>query len=387
LRLYAAVPLGEDEEVLPVGFDSEFYLPLGYAESAGPQGLTVTLERLPHPVARLERSVLGSVRIFFQKVRSRVFGTRYDYPLLAIPTVSGNGKVEYESDPATVRGRVTRAKRILLFIHGITGDTRSMAVCIPSLTLTMGGKAILLGASYDLVLTFDYESLNTNLEIVAANLADRLRQAGLEPDHGKVLDVVAHSMGGLAARWFIERMNGHRVVRQLVMLGTPNAGSPWPTVHQWGMFLLTVGLNSLAPVGWAAKGLSRLVPLLRPLTVDLGQMKPGSDFLRTLADSPDPGIPYILVAGDTSKTRSFGPAEQMRLERLAEMMTTRKFLYALADPFFLKTANDIAVSVDSMASLPKGRRHNLESVIVACDHVSYFSNPASVGALGKALSS
>jgi hypothetical protein len=70
LRLHAQVPLGEGEAVLPVAFGGEFFLPLGYAESAGLQGLTVTLQRLPHPVARLERSLLGSVRIFFQKVRA-----------------------------------------------------------------------------------------------------------------------------------------------------------------------------------------------------------------------------------------------------------------------------------------------------------------------------
>jgi pimeloyl-ACP methyl ester carboxylesterase len=377
LRLNVEVPLGDDEAVLPVSFDGEFFLPLGYAESADPHGLTVTLERLPHPVARLERSLAGSVRIFFQKVLSRSFSIRYDYPLLAIPTVTDDRKVNYEQDLAKVHTRVAQAARILLFIHGITGDSRSMAACVPSFTPPVAG--------YDLVLTFDYENLNTNLEVVAAGLSDRLRQAGLGPDHGKTLDVVAHSMGGLVARWFIERMKGNRVVRRLVMLGTPNAGSPWPTVCQWGTFLLTVGLNSLAPTAWTAKALSRLVPLLRPLTLDLGQMKPGSDFLRALADSPDPCVPYLLVAGDTSKGDGFGDAEQKRLQRLLTLLTTRKILYTLADPFFLNSANDVAVSVESMASVPHGRGHELETMVVACDHMSYFTSSAGLKALEQLL--
>jgi hypothetical protein len=53
-------------------------------------------------------------------------------------------------------------------------------------------------------------------------------------------------MGGLVSRWFIEREGGDRVVRRLVMLGTPNGGSPWPAVADWATTALAVGLNELS---------------------------------------------------------------------------------------------------------------------------------------------
>ena len=68
-RLEVGRPLGDDEHVLPVAFDGEFFLPLGHSERHG--GTTrIILERLPDATAadsRPERagtrSVQGSVRI------------------------------------------------------------------------------------------------------------------------------------------------------------------------------------------------------------------------------------------------------------------------------------------------------------------------------------
>lgn len=38
--------------------------------------------------------------------------------------------------------------------------------------------------------------------------------------------IVAHSMGGLLARYYIEHLTGHRTVRHLVTAGTPHRGAP-----------------------------------------------------------------------------------------------------------------------------------------------------------------
>ena len=81
---------------------------------------------------------------------------------------------------------------------------------------------------YDLVLTFDYENLQDPIAETARALKERLAAVGLGADHGKSVDVVAHSMGGLVSRWFIEREGGNRAIQRLIMLGTPNGGSPWP---------------------------------------------------------------------------------------------------------------------------------------------------------------
>jgi triacylglycerol lipase len=64
---------------------------------------------------------------------------------------------------------------------------------------------------------------------------DLLRDCPREMSHGRV-DIVAHSAGGLAARYYVKFLGGDRRVRTLVTLGTPHHGTitsflaPWATV-------------------------------------------------------------------------------------------------------------------------------------------------------------
>jgi triacylglycerol esterase/lipase EstA (alpha/beta hydrolase family) len=109
-------------------------------------------------------------------------------------------------------------------------------------------------------------------------------------------------MGGLVSRWFIERESGNKTVQHLIMLGTPNAGSPWSTVQELATTCLGIALNRLSVTGWPAAVLGGLVTALERVDVTLDQMRPGAKFLQLLAASPDPGIPYTLIAGNTSKT-------------------------------------------------------------------------------------
>jgi triacylglycerol esterase/lipase EstA (alpha/beta hydrolase family) len=50
--------------------------------------------------------------------------------------------------------------------------------------------------------------------------------------HGRPVDLVAHSMGGLDCRWYVEKLGGHTVVDRLVSLSTPHRGS-FPTLLSW----------------------------------------------------------------------------------------------------------------------------------------------------------
>jgi hypothetical protein len=89
-------------------------------------------------------------------------------------------------------------------------------------------------------------------------------------------------------------------VQHLVMLGAPNAGSPWPTVEDLVTTLIGFGLNNLTPVAWPAKFLGWLVGDAGRIDVTLDQMNPKSDFMGQLAESPDPGVCYTIIAGNTS---------------------------------------------------------------------------------------
>ena len=248
LRMTVPLALQTNEHVVPVAYDGEFFLPLGRVESRSADETVIALDRLPPPLAD-SRSLTGAIKIFFQKVISKVVKLEFPYPILAAADVAADGTVKPIRDTIQVRDRVAKAQRILLFVHGIIGDTQSM---VPSVQLARLADARPLASLYDLVLTFDYENLNTTIEDNGRLFKKRLEAVGLGAGHGKTLDIAAHSMGGLVSRWFIEQEGGNQVVRRLVMLGTPNGGSPWPQVFDWATVALGLGLNHITAIAWPA---------------------------------------------------------------------------------------------------------------------------------------
>jgi pimeloyl-ACP methyl ester carboxylesterase len=379
IKIQAA--LEENEHVLPVGFDGEFYLPLGSAKRVD-GGLEVTLDRLPKPI--VTRSLTSAIRILFEKIVGDHLGTTYRYPLLSV--VEADARRIDDIDAVGIR--VKDATRVLLYVHGIIGDTIGMAASAFAPLPTADGAAHRISERYDLVLAFDYENLKTPIEQSAIDLKRRLQQVGLGEGHGKTLHMVAHSMGGLISRWFIEREGGNASVQKLVMLGTPNAGSPWPTIESWATTALAFCLNGMAPVAWPARVLADLVIALRYAGVALGQMKNGSQFLETLSASADPKVAYVILAGNTSTIRSNGAcegAEMSRVQRLLERLSPCALLHGVTGMAFFREPNDIAVSVASVCAIPGSREPAVATSEVASDHVSYFTTPSALVAIDQAL--
>jgi hypothetical protein len=374
LLIDLARPLAEGEHVLPLGHDGEFFLPLGHAQRRG-DGVRVVLDRLPPPVSA--RSLGSAVRILFQKVTAPIFGGPYPYPLLAAVEADGRRS----TDTAALRARVAQAQRIVVYVHGIIGDTRGMAAS--AFAPPAGVPAVAPG--HDLVLAFDYENLKTPIEQTARDLKQRLADIGLGAGHGKRLHLVAHSMGGLVSRWFIEHEGGHAVVSRLVMLGTPNGGSPWSTVEDWASTALTLGLNGLAPAIWPAAALGALALAIEHADDTLEQMQPASPLLAALAASADAGIGYRVIAGNTSILRDASPEGAGRIARLLERLSARRLLHGAAGLAFFGQPNDIAASVASIGALPPHPAQDLQVREVACDHLSYFNSEAGLRALAEAL--
>lgn len=381
--------LKESEVLLPLGYDGEFFLPLGrVARTAA--GVQVELDRLPPPTGT--RTLGGSIKILFQKLVGQPLGLAYDYPRLSVVTVDRSGHVAYDNDPAHVRRAVTQVhpgQRIVLYIHGIIGDTAGMACSARTEALALPTPVGGLADRYKLMLAFDYENLHTSIKDNALLLRHRLADAGLGTNHGRQLHIVAHSMGGLLSRWFIEREGGNQVVQHLVMLGTPNAGSPWSTVEDWATAALGIGLNALSAIAWPAPVLGLLVAALEKVDVSLDEMKPGSDFLKKLAASPDPGIPYTIIAGNTSIVPAALKPEPGKatsvFDRLWARVKPKQWLHTVTAPVFFGQPNDIAATVASIESVPAGRPAVAPPVEVACDHITYFSTVAGLEALGNAL--
>lgn len=379
-----------DEVVIPIGLDPDtgLYYPLGAMDENG----EIRIDQVPEPTARGERSLGGSIKIFFLKTIDKHLGLGYDYPRLARATLADaaadNGtpglSVSYDTDPAALREAVAGANTIVLYTHGIIGDTTEMPKIMRLVRDAAGNE---LEKQYDLILTFDYENLETPIEETAGKLKEKLTAIGLGPGHGKTLHLVAHSMGGLVSRWFVEKEGGNEIVTHLFMVGTPNAGSPYGSVYEMASTLTSVALNKAAfltpymvPINLLGRVIDRMVQTLK-------QMKPDSDFYQALNDGTDPGIPYTIVAGNTQLI----PTElteryKSLLQKVVQRFRQRGHYDALTLLLF-RLPNDIAVSVDSMGGIPQGdkRKNPVRVIPAASDHISYFAEPGGLEALAKAL--
>jgi pimeloyl-ACP methyl ester carboxylesterase len=390
LQLRVQAPLEDDQQILPVSLDGEFFLPLGWGRTVDGE-VEIHIERLPQPSTN-RRTLTGSIRIFFKKVIAKHLGTEYVYPLLAVADRIETGGVRYTVDPELVRSRVRAAKRILLYIHGIIGDTRALAASAFSWGLV--GRTD--SSPFDLVLTFDYENLNTPIEETARDLKLRLTEAGLEPGCAQEVYVVAHSMGGLVARWFIEREGGDKVIRHLVMLGTPNGGSPWPRIVDWATTVIAFGLNGFSKMHWPPTLLGALARIttkigaatagrLGKIEVALDEMNPGSSFLQELGRTSQIPLRYSIVAGNTSLVEAILEEENgdsSPIQRLLRRLNPRRITIEQATLMaFFGLPNDIAVSVEAIGKLPPTIRQSTLVREVACDHLTYFNSDAGMKAV------
>jgi pimeloyl-ACP methyl ester carboxylesterase len=377
LKLIVDNSLAPGEKVLPIAYDGEYYLPLGVGYSKN--GRTeIRLERLPEPVKSGERDIKLAFQIYFQKVAHEKFGTEYTYPRLAIANIAADESVAYELDIEKVKQRVQQANNIVLFVHGITGETETLLPCMQRAKIAVEGQQKSLKESFDLILAFDYENLHTSIEETARLLKQRLEAVGLGANHSKNLQIIGHSMGGLVSRWFIEREGGNKIVNHLIMPGTPNAGSPLATVEDWAISLLTLSLNGLSTVAPPAFFLVNLLVAIENIDVTLDQMVPKSNFLKTLAAGADPGIPYSIIAGDNSIA-----SENKDNEKLQQILLKLKIKSRNA--IFFNQPNDDSVSVSSITSVNSSRNPQPKIYRTGSNHMSYFSDAEGLKAIATAL--
>jgi pimeloyl-ACP methyl ester carboxylesterase len=242
----------------------------------------------------------------------------------------------------------------------------------------VSGKATPIGPAYSVILTFDYENLDTSIEENAASLAHGLKAIGLAAGHGKRFDIVAHSMGGLISRHMIEFVGGVEVSR-LITLGTPNGGSPWPTVQKWATVGVAFAVNSLTAVVWPVQVLGTLLAAIEKVDTALDEMESTSVFLGQLARGPDPGVPYHVIVGDRSLVAG------ANAEGLLARLSPRRIASDLVDVAFFNQPNDLAVSVASAQSIPTGRKPAAQFYVLASDHVSFFVREASLAEMAEIL--
>lgn len=134
---------------------------------------------------------------------------------------------------------VETAAAPILLLHGVADNHSVFAVL----------QRALRRKGFARVITLDYSPFSGDIRDVAARLEELVEAVCDETGHDRV-HIVAHSMGGIVARYYIQRLGGDGRVANLVTLGTPHGGTapaalaPLPIIRQ-----LRIGsdlLNELA---------------------------------------------------------------------------------------------------------------------------------------------
>ena len=150
-----------------------------------------------------------------------------------------------------VMGDVVAAGTPIILVHGLV-DNRSIFTLLRRARRRRG---------FGRVITRNYSPFTQDIRLVAQRLATVVEQTCEETGYERV-HVIGHSLGGLIARYYVQRLSGDSRVHTLCTLGAPHSGT------------------------YAAHLLPQKV---------VRQLRPGSDVMRELAE-PAPGLRTRFVA-------------------------------------------------------------------------------------------
>ncbi|WP_204163204.1 alpha/beta fold hydrolase [Streptomyces sp. CS131] len=185
------------------------------------------LTRLPRPPGpRLSSALLGATALELFVLAGRLAV----YPFGLAPERGGTAPAEAgppaTTDPpapaTTVPPVVPSAAPPVVLLHGFI-DNRSAFVVLRR-TLARHGRR---------PESLNYSPLTRDVRTAAGLLGRHVEEICARTGHSRV-DIVGHSLGGLIARYYVQRLGGDRRVRTLVTLGTPHGGTavaPGAGVH------------------------------------------------------------------------------------------------------------------------------------------------------------
>ena len=166
-------------------------------------------------------------------------------------------------------GDVVAAGTPILLVHGLV-DNRS--------TFTLLRRA-LRRRGFGQVLTLNYSPFTQDVRLAARRLAALVEQTCEQTGYERV-HVVGHSLGGVVARYYVQRMGGDARVHTLCTLGSPHSGT-------YAAHLLP----------------TRLVR----------QLRPGSELMQELAE-PAPGCRTRFVSFWSDLDQLVVPQRRARIE-------------------------------------------------------------------------
>jgi triacylglycerol lipase len=137
--------------------------------------------------------------------------------------------------------------RRVLLVHGINDSAKSM-VWLQRLLQSHGWQVS--------AISLHPSNASVPFDVMARQL-DTFVAANFPP--GEKFDLVAFSMGGLVARYYLQNLDGARHVRRFVTLSTPNHGTLWAWLSgRTGVKQMRPGSPMLRQLN---SGLSALAPL------------------------------------------------------------------------------------------------------------------------------
>lgn len=175
-----------------------------------------------------------------------------------------------ESEAPPLLPTAGRSHPPVLLLHGFV-DNRSVFALL---------RRFLRRHGWTHVQALNYSPLTCDVRAAAALLGRHIEQVCERTGHSQV-DIVGHSLGGLIARYYVQRLGGDSRVRTLVTLGTPHSGT-------------------------------RAAPLLNPHPI-VRQMRPNSELMDELAKAA-PGCRTRFVAFWSDLDELMSPVESARLE-------------------------------------------------------------------------
>lgn len=345
------LPDAADDNVidwLPVTFDGEDYLPVGYGVE---QDRAIEIISLPPSKPSTKRGIARTTRLFVFKRMGRHtkdIGLRYARRV--------NGRYDYEP---VQREAFKAGDTVAVMVHGFNSETRWM---LDDIAVFLHDDVL----PYNHVLTWDYESFGTPAEKSGEDLAVALRQqCGFGPDDDITVHVYSHSLGGVVSRCMLELSGGHMFIDGLVEAGPPNAGTPLANTARGSVYLLSTLINEFSvipPVGvvnWGLKLLYENALTVTDLSVD-------SNLLRQLNNnSGADNVPYLVLAGSNA-----GDAKiEERFKRLFH-----KIFDGSLDAFFGED-NDAVVGLSSQKGVRNGTYPKLTIIDLPCHHFNYYVFP------------
>ncbi|MBY8880417.1 esterase/lipase family protein [Actinacidiphila acidipaludis] len=134
-------------------------------------------------------------------------------PAMTLDSASDAGTDPGDGPPARP-GAKAKSRPPVLLVHGFVDNRSAFALLRRSLQRN----------GWTRIQAVNYSPLTSDVRTAAAVLGTHIERICEESGERRV-DIVAHSLGGLIARYYVQRLGGDAQVRTLVTLGTPHNGT------------------------------------------------------------------------------------------------------------------------------------------------------------------